>query len=365
MQISEVQTPAALLDRSRFEANCRRMIETIHTRGTRLRPHMKTLKSIDAARIAIDPSHGGIAVATLNEAEYFAAHGIRDICIAVCLSPDKMPRASRLCKKSSVSLFVDSLDTAAALAASPAPLGAWIEIDCGEHRTGVAPDDDTLLQIAGVLGPRLVGVATHGGQSYLATSPDEIAHIAEIERHAVVSAAQRLRAQGHTVNKISAGSTPTAAHSRSWEGVTEVRAGVYMAGDLVQADLGSLDSQAIAFSVLATVISANAGKGQVIIDAGGLALSKDKGNGRWGYGKLVPPRGSSELAGIIVSDVHQEHGELRGLLPGQVAMMPVGTKVRIIPNHVCMTAAMYDELLLCDGDEVIAQWPRTNGWQAG
>jgi D-serine deaminase-like pyridoxal phosphate-dependent protein len=131
----------------------------------------------------------------------------------------------------------------------------------------------------------------------------------------------------------------------------------------VQVGLGSLGPSDAAFSVLATVISTRPEAGQIVVDAGGLALSKDRGDGRWGYGLVLDIDGVDRLGGVTITDVHQEHGEIRGLTPAQAAGLAVGTKVRILPNHVCMTAAMYDELLVCDGQRLVGRWPRTNGWR--
>jgi D-serine deaminase-like pyridoxal phosphate-dependent protein len=184
---------------------------------------MKTLKSVEAARIAIDPSHGGIAVSTLAEAEYFAAAGISDIQYAVCITPEKLPRAAEIMRSAPLfSFFLDSIETVRAVAAfadgNQLPLRAWIEIDSGEHRTGLRPADPRLLEIADVLRSsvaQLAGVATHGGHSYLARGREAIRAVAEQERLAVVSAAALLREAGYEVPGVSAGSTPTATHACS------------------------------------------------------------------------------------------------------------------------------------------------------
>lgn len=369
MKLSEVDTPALLLDRGKFAANCDRMIAACRKRQVLLRPHMKTLKSIDAARIAMDPQHGGIAVATLNEAEYFASHGLEDIQLAVCLPPNKLERAAALLAKAPrFSFFVDSVDVAHAIVAHGAPFNVWIELDCGEHRTGVCRTD-RLLKLAQTLTSggvvSLIGVATHGGHSYQRSSPAAIAAVAEDERRAILSAIDALKAEGIGPLKASAGSTPTAVHGISANGLSELRAGVYMAGDLFQAQIGCLDENEIAGHVLSTVISRDDSRGRVIIDAGGLALSKDRSTaGRsldFGYG-LVSDRFGRPLGKLCVSEVHQEHGEILCNDSALLSQLEVGSLVRIVPNHICMTAAMYDRLLVIEADEVREIWPRTNGW---
>ncbi len=366
-RLAEAATPAAVLDLGKLAANCAGMIAHVRGLGGRLRPHMKTLKSIDAARLAIDPAHGGIAVATLNEAEYFVDSGVRDVCMAVCITPGKLDRIGALSRRADFSVFIDSLEAAKAVAARAEPIGVWIEVDCGEHRTGLDPEDSQILAIAEVLAAapaaRLVGVATHAGHSYGCESIAAIQAVARAEQAAVTLAADRLRAAGHRTLHVSVGSTPTTFHAAGAEGITEFRAGVYMAGDSTQVGLGSLPLEAAAFTVLASVISRNEAAGRVVIDAGGLALSKDRGDGRRGYGQVLDVAGRPSFGELYIDGVHQEHGELLNLAPEAMARLPLGAKVRVIPNHVCMTAAMYDEMLVVGGEEaVIARWPRTNGW---
>jgi D-serine deaminase-like pyridoxal phosphate-dependent protein len=369
-------TPALVLDLRRLTANCERMKNRCHGLGTRLRPHMKTLKSIDAARYAIDPSHRGIAVATLNEAEYFSKRGLTDIQCAVCISPDKLPRAVDILKGAPrFSFFVDSMQTAQRVVevarSRSSPMRVWLEIDSGEHRTGVAPEHTSMLQIARVLNqPPVVfeGVATHAGHSYRAKKPEQLCEIAEQERLAVVRGAQKLRAAGVPVGGVSVGSTPTAMHLSNTEGITEVRAGVYMAGDLFQVALGSLRLEEVAVTVLATVISHNPALNQIVVDAGALALSKDRSTAAgpgpdMGYGLVLDLLGRCLASDLTIIDVHQEHGEIRSNSRLPFERLPIGSKVRILPNHVCMTAAMYEHYLVVDGSDTVEDiWERTNGW---
>ena len=373
--LGDLSTPALILDRSRLTANAEQMIGRARRAVVGLRPHLKTLKSIDAARIAIDPTHQGIAAATLNEAAYFAGHGIQDIQIAVCLPPSKFARVAELLRLAAkVSFFIDSVATASAVAEfaqqTGAPLRVWIEVDCGGCRTGVAPDDPQLLAIARALGTAVIldGVATHAGQSYDDLSPDAIANIAEIERRSVVAAANHLRAAGFVVPGVSAGSTPTVTHARSAEGLTEWRAGVYLVGDLFQAAVQSHALTDIALSVLATVISHHPERGQLVLDAGGLALSKDRSTaglpGRdGGYGLVTDLDAQPFATPLVITDTHQEHGVVHGVDAATLQRLPIGSRVRILPNHACMTAAMYAHYDVIDGDQhIVARWPRTNGW---
>ena len=376
LTLREAETPAMVLDKGKLRANCERLKRRCQALGVRLRPHMKTLKSIDAARMAIDPSHKGIAVATLNEAEYFAQQGFIDIQYAVCITADKLPRAARiLASAPRFSFFLDSLETARGVADFARNRGVafrvWLEIDSGEHRTGIDPDDPALLEIAHALvdsPARIEGVATHAGHAYRAASPEELRDVAEQERLAVVRAAERLRTAGISAEGVSAGSTPTAMHSLEGKGMTELRAGVYMAGDLFQVAVGSLAPDQVAATVLATVISHNQKRNQVVIDAGGLALSKDRSTAAgpgpdMRYGLVLDALGRPIASGLTVADVHQEHGQIRSDTRLPFERLPIGSRVRIMPNHVCMTAAMYDNYLIVDGtDAIVDVWERTNGW---
>jgi D-serine deaminase-like pyridoxal phosphate-dependent protein len=370
VKIQTLPTPSVLLDLDRFTTNCNRMRRKAAAVGVKLRPHLKTLKSVDAARLAVDAS-GAITVSTLTEAEHFSRHGFDDILCAVCLPPAKTARAlaiHRATSGSGLSCLIDSVDAANAiidiLRHLKGNLPLWIEIDCGGRRTGLSADSTELLPLARLLSQSDVidfrGVLTHAGQSYACTSIAEILEIAETEREQVVMAAERLRADGIACPGVSAGSTPTAVHGTNWNGVTELRPGVYMAGDLFQMHMQSHAREDMALSVLATVISSHADR--IVVDAGGLALSKDRSMrdlaGDPGYGEVADVQG--EPLGLHIHGVHQEHGEIA--IPQGHAVPKVGTPVRVYPNHACMTAAAYTRYFVTRGDEVISEWPRINGW---
>jgi D-serine deaminase-like pyridoxal phosphate-dependent protein len=379
MRLTEIQTPALILDRQGLISNVEKMTSLINSKGINLRPHLKTCKSIDVARLVLEGNFGGITVATLNEAEYFAAHGIRDILYGVCVSADKLARITALQSKGiQITLITDSLEVASELARQASAKGpklrVMVEIDCGEHRTGVSTDDPRLIEIAGCLQQSskldFAGVFTHAGHSYQCKSIAGIKQIAEDERLAVVDAADRLRSSGLPCDQLSVGSTPTALHAPSVDGITEVRAGVYVFNDLFQASLGSCDIDDIAVSVLATVISHDRRRNRLLIDAGGLALSKDRSTAGTdhdaGFGRLLDTSGQSLIEDLCVTDTHQEHGEVSSERPLPFDLLPIGSRLRVLPNHACMTSAMYDYYHVVDGaDETVTElWPRTNGWQA-
>ena len=241
MKLSDLPTPCLVLDRLILARNIDRMAQAVGRLGVALRPHMKTAKSIDVARMVLANQAApttGITVSTLAEAEYFAAHGITDILYAVGITPHKLDQVAKLNDAgAAVKIITDDLDTAHAIAAHPGKLQALIEIDCGEMRGGITADDPNLEAIGAALGTSLAGIMTHAGHSYSGRSIPEMVDIAEAERNAALLAARRLRAASLACPIVSVGSSPTALHARALGGVTETRPGVYMFGDLFQAEI--------------------------------------------------------------------------------------------------------------------------------
>lgn len=363
--LDELPTPCLLLDRARLEANCARMRAIAARHGVRLRPHLKTAKSIEVARLALgDASFRAGTVSTLEEAAYFAERGLGDLTYAVGITPAKLDRVAALPAGARVGVLTDDVRVARAIAAHPARFDAWIEIDSGQHRGGVAPEDPRLIEIGRALasGPRVAlrGVLTHAGHSYGGRGPGELAVVAEEERRAAVRAAERLREAGIECPEVSVGSTPTAVHARSLEGVTELRAGVYVFGDLFQAAIGTCTVDDIAVSVLASVVSRR--EGHAWIDAGALALTQDRSLDALGggYGE-VRDLALGPLPGAPrVDALHQVHGRVVAT-EGSLRGLEVGARVRVLPNHACLTAAMFDRYYVLEGERVVAEWPRLRG----
>ncbi|WP_203072619.1 alanine racemase [Falsiroseomonas ponticola] len=369
MTLDELPTPCLLLDLDVLKRNLARMEAAMARHpGVMLRPHLKTAKSAQVADLAA-PGKGAITVSTLAEARYFAEHGFLDQVYAVGIVPAKLEQVAALnAQGASVKIITDDLETARAIAAHPGVLPTLVEVDVGEGRAGVSVDGTALLAIAQALGPKLAGVLSHSGHSYAGRSDAQMAEIAEAERAGIVAAATRLREAGHKVAIVSAGASPTAMHARHLEGVTEMRAGVYMMGDLLQGQIGTHPLEDIAVTVLGSVIGRYPQRGAVLLDAGALALSKDRsteGAPRdWKFGRVLDRDGHATLGDALVTRVHQEHGEVRaaegGALP--IDRLPVGARVRVVPNHVCLTAAAHDRYHVLEGGRVVAIWSRINGW---
>lgn len=367
MRLADLETPALLLDAPKMRTNIARMNAAMKRHGVALRPHLKTAKSVEVAREMTAGWSGAVTVSTLKEAEQFFEAGYRDILYAVGVAPNKLSHIAELTRRGAVlTLILDSVAAAEAVAAFGRAEGlrlpVLIEIDSDRHRAGVAPNDTALLTaIADALadGAELRGVMTHGGGSYGATTAEGLAAHAELERSGAVTAAETLRAAGYRCSVVSVGSTPTALFARDLTGVTEVRVGVYVFMDLVMAALGICAVDDVAVSVLTSVIGHQAERGWLIVDAGWMALSRDRGLDTNGYGLVA---GHDDL---IVVSANQEHGIIadRHGRPLDLARFPIGTLLRILPNHVCATAAQHDRYHVLDGSDAIAQvWPRFGGW---
>jgi D-serine deaminase-like pyridoxal phosphate-dependent protein len=364
-------TPRLLLDEDRMARNLARMQAQFARLGVRARPHGKTCKSEAVALRMVDPAHQAITVSTLAEAERYFAAGVRDVLYAVGIAPNKLDHVLDLrARGCDLTVAVDGVEGARAVAARRAGIPALLEIDSDDHRAGIRPDDAaTLLATAQALadGGVVRGVMTHAGASYDCRGADAIAALAAQERDAVVAAAATLRGAGHACPTVSVGSTPTALFARDLAGVTEVRAGVYVFMDLVMAGLGVCAVDDVALSVLVSVIGHQQRKGWLLTDGGWMALSRDRGTAGHavdqGYGVVCDVDGAP-IEDLVVTGANQEHGIVarRGGGPIDAARFPVGTLLRVLPNHACATAAQHGGYDVVRGRAVAAHWPRFGGW---
>jgi threo-3-hydroxy-D-aspartate ammonia-lyase len=373
----DIPTPAALIDETRLMRNIARMQQRMDALGVRLRPHVKTTKCIEVARRQRDAGASGITVSTLKEAEQFFAAGFSDVLYAVCIPPAKLDRALALRRQGcALTILVDSIASASAVVAKGKaeghPFDVMIEVDSDGHRSGVRAEDPSLIDIGSVLhdgGAALKGVMTHAGSSYDLDTPEALRRLAEQERRECVRAAERLRAAGKSCPEVSVGSTPTALSATNLDGVTEVRAGVYAVFDLVMANVGVCTPRDVALSVLTTVIGHQAEKGWTIVDAGWMAMSRDRGTQRqkidYGYGVVCGTDGNP-IDGLVLTGVNQEHGivsRMDGKVdPDMTTRLPIGTRLRVLPNHACATGTQFPEYQAITVDGVVQQWRRFDGW---
>ena len=368
MELHDLDTPSLLLDLSRARRNAERIGRRVREMGAHLRPHVKTHKCVEVARLQTEGFDGRITVSTLAEGLAFAEHGFADVTYAVPIDPGKFDRAvelSRRCER--LSLVTDDPEIPAALDEAAGRAGAtfdvFVKIDCGYHRCGVEPDTpeavDIPRRLVGARNLRFAGILTHAGHSYHATSREQVLEIARHERDLMTAHAARLRDEGIPVPVVSIGSTPTITAVDHLEGVDEVRPGNYVFFDEYQASLGSCEPSDCAVSVLAAVVHRDRTRRRVVVDAGALALSKDTGAGD-GYGRVVTVDG--EETGCRISSLSQEHGEVAVPDDATFARLAVGTRVRIVANHSCLTAAQYPFYNVIDAGRVADRWAIHRGW---
>ena len=374
--LTTLDTPAAIISLEKMQRNIARMQQRANALGVRFRPHVKTTKCAEVAAAQRAAGASGITVSTLKEAEQFFAQGETDILYAVGMAPHRLAQALDLrARGCGLQIMTDSVAGAQAIAdfgrQHAHAFEVLIEIDTDGHRSGIKPDEDALLDVGRVLhrgGMHLAGVLTHAGSSYELDTPAAIAQLAEQERAGCVRAAQRLRAAGLPCELVSVGSTPTALEAASLEGVTELRAGVYVLFDLVMRNVGVCREEDIALSVLTTVIGHQADKGWAIVDAGWMAMSRDRGTSKqqrdYGYGQVCTLDGQP-LAGYLLSGANQEHGILSA--PGApdtdiVNRFPMGTRLRVLPNHACATGAQFPQYHALAEDGTLRTWERFHGW---
>lgn len=376
MKLTDTLTPAALIDLPRMQHNIDRMQAKMNSLGVHFRPHVKTSKCVEVTKVQIAAGAQGITVSTLKEAEQFFAAGITDIVYAVGMIPTKLEQTHALIARGcDLKILTDSVASARAIAAYGASKGlsfkVLIEIDTDDHRSGIKPESQLLLDVANALtapGAIIAGVLTHAGSSYDLNTPDALIAMAEQERSLCVLAATRLRQAGFSCDIVSVGSTPTALSALSLEGVTEVRAGVYVFFDLVMHNVGVCAVDEIALSVLTTVIGHQEEKGWAIVDAGWMAMSRDRGTQKqttdFGYGQVCHLDGTP-IPGFYVTGANQEHGIISSQSSANLSiseLFPVGMQLRILPNHACATGAQFPQYQALDSKGNVQTWDRFYGW---
>ena len=371
--LGTLKTPSLVLDGEKVRRNAARIAAIAKRLGVRLRPHIKTHKCIEIARMQTEGFDGAITVSTLEEARSFARGGFADLTYAVPIEPGKFTHAIEIVRSGAkLNVLTDDISIPAKLDAAATEAGVrmsvFVEIDCGDHRSGVDPSTNVAIDIARAINDAksldVAGLLTHAGHSYGATSIEEIQQVARDERDTMVDIAARVRAAGIEVPTVSIGSTPTINHIDHLEGINEVRPGNYIFFDAYQATLGSCDVTDCALSVLAAVVHRNYEQKKVIVDAGAIALSKDRGpihlDEQCGFGRVLDLEGTD--TGLRVASMSQEHGTIPVADTNLLDQLPVGTRFRILANHSCLTAAQYDHYNVAEGDRVIAQWQIHRGW---
>ena len=368
--IDTLDTPYLLIDEAILKRNIAHLKNRVESLGGHLRPHLKTLRTLEAADYLLADKTRPATVSTLAEAEAYANAGYTDLLYAVGIAPAKLERVAQLRKRGiNLHILLDNMAQAKAVSdfaqKHQQDFSVFIEIDSDDHRGGIKPEAPELIDIAQQLGRHFTGLMTHAGGSYGCNTADALKAFAKRECDAVRSAKSRLEASNIHCSITSVGSTPTAHYGEDFSDITEVRAGVYTTFDLVMKNIGVCDFSDIAMSVVTTVIGHNKEKGWVLTDSGWMALSRDRGTAGqskdFGYGQVCRTDGSV-LADLCVNSTSQEHGVIELNNDYQLEDFPVGSQLRILPNHACATAAMHPlyHILMSDGSH--NTWQRIMGW---
>jgi len=363
MLITDLPTPAVLIDSSRLTRNLDRMQAAVTSRGRRLRPHAKTHKSPIVAGMQIARGAVGICCAKLGEAEVFADAGIEDIRVPYPLNPVNGDRVLALADRVRFSFIVDDAGVAKAWSdiarRAGRQLDVLIKVDVGFHRCGIDPDASTapsiVREIAAMEGLRFKGLLSHAGHAYAANSDAEVESIACAEARVLRGVASR---SGIACEEISVGATPTARFSIEQEGITELRPGNYAYYDRMQVLVGSASWEDCALTVLARVVSRPAAD-RLIFDSGSKTLTSDgvKGRGNTaGHGVVLEDlQGSVPDESLLIERLSEEHATVRNA--NGSSRLAIGDLVRIIPNHSCVVSNMVETVWLVDGETVLDRLP--------
>lgn len=344
-----IDTPQLLVNHQQMVANIAAMASDVRRHGAALRPHVKTHKSLEIARLQVEHGACGLTVATLGEAEVFARGGFDDLFIAYpvrAIGP-KAQRLTDVARSVKLRVGVESTSSVALLADALRGTGAevLVEIDSGGRRTGVTRVEDALrvAEVARQHGLAVAGVFTHGGHSYAERGVAQSVAYQEVD--ALAASAEALRADGHVVSVVSAGSTPTAVLASAGEVVTEVRPGTYVFQDRLQVELGTARADEVSLVVLATVVSRH--DRRVVVDAGAKTLSKDVPGLLSGYGMVM------DRPSLMIDQLYDHHGVITG---PEEDLPALGEIIRIVPNHVCPVVDLSPDLTIDTGSGHVRTW---------
>jgi D-serine deaminase-like pyridoxal phosphate-dependent protein len=357
VSLDSVDSPALLVDDSRLDRNVRLMAQLCQQHGKRLRPHIKTHKTLEIARRQRDNGAVGLTVAKLGEAEVYAAAGFDDLLVCYPIVGHlKLARLAALAQSVVVSTVVDNAgaasDLSVAMTAAGVRLDVLLKLDIGMHRVGVSADEVEQLAavVAELPGLRLRGVCIHEGSVYGEADPARRRTVGRDQVQQLVAAAERLRDRGLPIDVVSCGSTPSLADVVDIDGLTEVRPGNYVFYDAMQVALGVIEAERCALSVLTTVVS-RGGADHAVVDAGAKTLSLDRGAHGLGllsdYGRII---GRDDLR---LASLSEEHGWLK--LAKEVSLS-VGERLRVLPNHACAVVNNFDKMIVVRDGEPVGEW---------
>jgi D-serine deaminase-like pyridoxal phosphate-dependent protein len=340
-----VETPVGFVDLERVRANASRVAEYAARHGLAWRPHIKTHKSTVIARIQLDAGARGLTVATPREAEVMAAVTPDLVLAYPPVGASKLDRLTRLPDEVDLKISLDDVDVlrplAGAARAAGRTFGILAELDAGLRRVGVQ-SPEALVRLASeaaeLEGVDFRGILFYPGHLRMAQE-EQASGLAEVARR-VRAGVDALGDAGLPPGIVSGGSTPTLWHSHLIDALTEIRSGSSIFFDREGVEVGTAELDDVAYTVLTTVVS-TAVPGRAVVDAGSKALSKEERGGQ-GYGFLV------DRPEVRVVALSEEHGILD--VSGSDWRPHVGERVRIVPNHVCVSVNLQDALLARDGE---------------
>lgn len=350
-----IETPEVMIDLDILQRNIDRMAAVVEGKGMNLRPHVKTHKIPQIAALQLAAGAVGLTVATIGEAEIFVDHGATDVFIAYPLwvTPHHARRLIQLSATARVAIGTDSVEATRAMgkALSNArdKIEILVEIDSGHHRSGVSPSAAVeVARSAAEAGLRVTGVFTFPGHSY---APGMPVKAADQEQEALAEAAKLVGAAGFEVSRISGGSTPTASLTHA-SVATEIRPGVYVFGDAQQLELGRCALDDIALTIAATVVSRHAGDGhaprRLVLDAGSKVMGSDRPAWATGFGRLI------DHPEARITALSEHHATVSW--PDSTQLPALGERLRVIPNHVCLTLNLVDEVTVLREGVVVDRW---------
>ena len=373
MQLETIKTPSLIVDYQRTKRNAERIAARARELNVALRPHVKTHRSLEIARLQTEKTFGGIMVSTLSEAGFFAKHGFSDITYGVPIERGKFAEVLEIAQNiEKFAVLTDDPETVAELnrkaRSENVRLDVFLKVDVGAHRCGVEPQTPEALEIPRQIGDssnlNFAGILTHAGQSYGADSAEKLLAVARAERDLMRDLAERLRAEGLPVPVVSIGSTPTMSAIDRLEGVSEFRCGNYIFYDAFQATLGSCSFADCALNVLAAVVHRDAARQRIVVDAGAVALSKDRGavglDPACGYGRVYDLDGND--LNLRIESLSQEHGEISVPDEKTFNSLKVGARVRILANHSCLTALQHSHYHVLSDGKIVDRWKINRGW---
>lgn len=350
-----MRTPNLHVDWNKAQKNAQKMLGKCQVLGVQLRPHVKTHKSVELAYMQCGNRFGPITVSTMSELFFFYENGFNTILYAVPISPKKLEELRAICQTDAeISVCFDSLSMTKSFVSivefwlrKPS---IYLEVDPGYNRCGFDISDSDFAEAVHILTENKIpvcAVMAHSGHSYVGKSPAEIDEIAYLEAEILNEAANCVYDISGIRPKTSAGSTPTSILSEHWKSCNEIRPGNYVMFDLFMRDLGVCNTEDIACSVKTSVLSIYPDRGEMVVDAGALAMSKDSGHphGSHGFGQCL------EFPELYLAKISQEHGTVKADST-TLSKFSVGDEISFLPNHSCLTLACHSKFIVDNNSDL-------------